>query len=111
MQDQIKGLREYMDAIDKTYGLENIAGVTVNGYASGLGDSGPHGSRPNINLSLARAQYVAELLLTLYHVEIPKKKITPKGSPINSTSKDNNPRDRRAELIVMIRGGTQRRVK
>jgi outer membrane protein OmpA-like peptidoglycan-associated protein len=109
MMDQIKGLRDYMDAIDKAYGLENIQSATVAGYASGLGDLGPNGSRPNINLSLDRARYVAELLSTLYHVEIPRNKVTPKGSPINSTGKDNKAQDRRAELSVMIRGGARRR--
>jgi outer membrane protein OmpA-like peptidoglycan-associated protein len=108
MQDQVKGLREYMKAIDQSYGLENIESARVVGHASGLGDNGPNGSRPNINLSLARAQYVAKLLFDLYHVEIPRNKITPEGSPLNSNGKDNKPQDRRAELFIKIKGSARR---
>jgi outer membrane protein OmpA-like peptidoglycan-associated protein len=102
MMDQIKGLQEYMNDIDKAYGLENIESASVIGYASGLGDT-----RGNINLSAARAQYVAELLNTLYHVEIPRYKITPRGEPINAGDKDDTPEDRRAELMVRIKGSAR----
>jgi outer membrane protein OmpA-like peptidoglycan-associated protein len=70
----------------------------VAGHASGLGDT-----RDNVTLSEARAKYVAELLSTLYHIQIPKNKITPKGEPRKKgNDKDNNPNDRRADVTVKI---------
>jgi outer membrane protein OmpA-like peptidoglycan-associated protein len=101
--DQIKGLQEYMNAIDKSYGLDNIDSATVLGYASGLGDT-----RGNIDLSLNRARYVADLLSKLYYVQIPPSKIISRGEPIMANDKDNNPEERRAELSVKIKGSARR---
>jgi outer membrane protein OmpA-like peptidoglycan-associated protein len=102
MSDQIKGLQEYLEAIDKTYKLENIDSIAVIGYASGLGDT-----INNIHLSTDRANYVANLLSTLNIYKVPPNKITPKGERINASDKDDNPRDRRAELRVTVKGSAR----
>jgi outer membrane protein OmpA-like peptidoglycan-associated protein len=99
--DQIKGLQMYLDDIDKQYGLDNIDSAEVTGYASGLGDT-----RGNLNLSADRARYVVDLISTL-RINIPRTKLVPKGEPINASDKDDNPHDRRAELLVRIKGSAR----
>jgi outer membrane protein OmpA-like peptidoglycan-associated protein len=101
-QDQIKLLQVYMEQFSFRWGIENIASVDVVGYASELGKT-----TDNIKLSRARADYVKDLLSMLNIYKVPPDKITPKGSPISAPRKDDNPKDRKAELHIKVKGGVK----
>jgi hypothetical protein len=102
-RDQIKAVQNFMNRVLNKYGKDNIINVEVHGYASGLGDT-----RDNINLSLDRANYVAQLLRQLYHVDLPHDKVSPHGElPIPGNDRDDNQIDRTAKIVVTVKGGAK----
>ncbi len=103
MKDQIKDLQNFMNRVDSVSGLKNIVGIDVHGYASGLGDT-----RANINLSQKRADYVAQLLRQLYHIQLKEAQITPHGEPpIAGNDNEDKWENRRAELVIKIKAGAK----
>ena len=92
-----------MNGVDSAYGLQNIVGIEEHGYASGLDDT-----RKNFNLSWKRAEYVAQLLGQLYHIQLKEAQITPHGEPpIAGNDKEDRQENRRAVLVIKINGGAR----
>jgi outer membrane protein OmpA-like peptidoglycan-associated protein len=99
LKDQIKGLQVFMNGVESKHGLKNIVAIEVHGYASGLDDT-----RKNINLSQKRAEYIAQLLRQLYHIQLKEAQITPHGEPpIPGNDKEDKQENRRADLVIKVK--------
>jgi outer membrane protein OmpA-like peptidoglycan-associated protein len=90
-KDQLKELYSSLDALPR----KRITKIELYGHASGLGDTDR-----NDKLSLDRALYVKQKIVDRYRIEIKDSDVFAKGEPIKTAKEDNNPEDRRVDIVV-----------
>jgi outer membrane protein OmpA-like peptidoglycan-associated protein len=92
-------LEAFFKRIAEIYGtLEDIEKIVLKGQASGKGDTAL-----NLNLSKDRANYVKQFIWDRYKKDIPDLNIFPEGEPLDANDQDDDPEERRVDVIVYFR--------